>query len=80
MRARLRIRFNEDWSMSAMNRKLRSFFADENGATAVEYALFAAAVSGVIVAIVFSMGGTVDGLFKKSSTEFDKAFVQKASG
>ena len=30
--------------------------------------------------LIYPMGGTVDGLFKKSSTEFDKAFVQKASG
>ncbi len=66
--------------MSAMKRKLQCFFADEQGATAVEYALFAAAVAGVIVMIVFSMGGTVGGLFKKSSTEFDKAFVQKSNG
>ena len=54
--------------------------ADEQGATAVEYALFVAAIAGVIVTIVFSMGGTVDGLFKKSSTEFDKAFVTKSNG
>ncbi len=46
----------------------------------MEYALFAAAISGVIVAIVFSMGGTVEGLFKKTGTEFDKAFAQKDSG
>lgn len=66
--------------MNALKQKPRRFFADEHGATAVEYALFAAAIAGVIVAIVFSMSGTVDGLFKKSSTEFDKAFVTKSSG
>ncbi len=66
--------------MNALKQRLLCFFSDEQGATAVEYALFAAAVAGVIVAIVFSMGGTVDGLFKKSSTEFDKAFVSKGSG
>lgn len=66
--------------MNALKQKQRRFLADEQGATAVEYALFVAAIAGVIVTIVFSMGGTVDGLFKKSSTEFDKAFVTKSNG
>ena len=36
---------------------------DDQGATAVEYALMAAAVAGVIVVIVFALGGQVSGLF-----------------
>lgn len=35
----------------------------DNGATAVEYALMAALVAGVIVAAVLVLGGTVLGLF-----------------
>jgi len=60
--------------MIAMKRKLQAFFANEQGATAVEYALFAASIAGVIVAIVLSLGTTVNGLFVKGNTEFSKVF------
>lgn len=36
----------------------------ERGATAVEYALMAALIAGVIVAVVFVLGQQVLGLFK----------------
>lgn len=36
---------------------------DDQGATAVEYALMVAAIAAVIVAIVFALGGQVSGLF-----------------
>ena len=39
--------------------KLQSFWRDESGATAIEYALIAAGVGGAIVAIVGTLGGNV---------------------
>jgi pilus assembly protein Flp/PilA len=38
---------------------LRSFAANRNGATAIEYSLIAAGIAGVIIAVVFSLGTSV---------------------
>lgn len=43
---------------------------DERGATAVEYALMAAAVAAVIVAIVFALGGQVSSLFDSVNSQW----------
>ena len=43
---------------------LKKFFADESGATAIEYGLIAAGISLVIIAAVNGIGG-------KLSTTFD---------
>ncbi len=59
--------------MKLLKQKMHDFFCDDRGATAVEYALFAASIAGVIVAIVFSLGGSVNSLFVKANTEFGKA-------
>ncbi len=45
--------------MKALKQGLQAFFADEQGATAVEYGLFVAAIAAVIVAIVVTLGNTV---------------------
>jgi pilus assembly protein Flp/PilA len=39
---------------------------DEKGASAVEYGLMVAAIAAIVIAIVFSLGGVVKGVFKKS--------------
>jgi pilus assembly protein Flp/PilA len=36
--------------------KLMRFFKEEDGATAVEYGIFVAAIAAVIVTLVFSIG------------------------
>ncbi len=41
----------------------KALLHDDQGATAVEYALMAAAIAAVIVVIVFALGGQVSGLF-----------------
>lgn len=41
---------------------------DDQGATAVEYALMAAAIAAAIVAIVFVLGVQVRGLFENVTT------------
>ena len=41
----------------------KKFLNDEEGATAVEYAIMASAIAAAIVAIVFTIGIKVDNLF-----------------
>ncbi len=50
--------------MKALKQKLKVFFADERGATAVEYGLFVAAIAAVIVAVVVGLGTKVNSAFK----------------
>ncbi len=66
--------------MKVLRGKLRKFRDDEQGATAVEYALFAASIAGVIVSIVFSLGGSVNNLFTKANTELQKAMPSSSGG
>jgi pilus assembly protein Flp/PilA len=42
-----------------MVKNLIKLFKDEEGATALEYALMAAAVAGVIIVVAFLLGGKV---------------------
>jgi len=51
--------------MSKLIRALRHR-RDEAGASAVEYGLLVAAIAAIIVIIVFTLGGTVRGLFKNT--------------
>lgn len=39
--------------------------SDEAGATAAEYALIAAGIAGIIIAVVFLLGGKVNNLYNK---------------
>ncbi len=49
---------------------LRALVRDESGATAVEYGLMLAAITGVIIAIVLSVGIKVEGLFVSADSIF----------
>mgnify|MGYP000866863876 CR=1 FL=1 len=40
-----------------------NLLADETGATAVEYGIMLAAIAGVVIAVVFSLGLSVSDLF-----------------
>jgi pilus assembly protein Flp/PilA len=44
-------------------KKLMRFFKDEDGATAVEYSIMAAAIAAVIAAIVYAIGTKVENGF-----------------
>jgi pilus assembly protein Flp/PilA len=46
-----------------MTKAIRNLWADESGATAVEYGLMVAAIAAVIIAVVFSVGTKVDTAF-----------------
>ena len=45
--------------VSSAVRLLRRFRADENGTTAIEYALIAAGIGATIAATVYNMGSTL---------------------
>ena len=47
---------------------LKKLFKDQDGATAVEYGLIVAAIAGVIIAIVFTLGGKVNSAFNNVSS------------
>lgn len=47
----------------------RRLVADESGATAIEYALLASLIAGMLIGIVATMGQTVSGLFQDAETE-----------
>ena len=46
-----------------MQRTLTKFFADESGATAIEYGLIAAGIALAIIAIVNGLGSNLNGMF-----------------
>lgn len=52
-------------------RFLRRYLGDTGGATALEYALLAALIAGVIVAAVGATGRSVAGLYSDTSTAFE---------
>lgn len=56
-----------------MLRILRSFMADESGATAIEYGLIAALVSVAAIAALGAMGDSLNSIFGVVSTELDTA-------
>jgi pilus assembly protein Flp/PilA len=46
-----------------MTGRIRTFLADESGATAIEYALIASGVAGAIFAVVGQLGSTVTNMW-----------------
>jgi pilus assembly protein Flp/PilA len=53
--------------------KLRRFFKDEEGVTAIEYGLIAALIAVVIIVAVTAVGTSLDGIFNRVSTALDGA-------
>ena len=62
-----------DSGLIAYNRgmlaKLKSFLADESGATAIEYGLIAAGISVAIITVVNGIGTKLDTKFTSISTQ-----------
>ena len=56
-----------------MFEKIRSFAANESGATAIEYGLIAALISVAGITAFQQMGGSIGETFVKASTEIDNA-------
>ncbi|MBP7648482.1 MAG: Flp family type IVb pilin [Phenylobacterium sp.] len=51
-----------------MTQFLKSFIADESGATAIEYGLIAALIAVVLISSISVLGGKVAGTFDKVGT------------
>jgi pilus assembly protein Flp/PilA len=51
-----------------MSRTLKRFFADEQGATAIEYGLIAAGISIAIIVVVQGVGSNLNNTFTSVST------------
>lgn len=49
---------------------IRRFLAAQEGATAIEYALIASGIAGVLVATLTTLGGTVSGWYMALSSAF----------
>ena len=56
-----------------MIKTIRSFIADESGATAIEYGLIAALVSVAAIAALSALGSALEGIFNEVSTELNNA-------
>ena len=56
---------------TTLNKAIRLFVKDEDGATAIEYGLFAALVGAVIVGTVATLGKQTDAGFTTMSNELD---------
>ena len=53
--------------------KLKAFYQNESGATAIEYGLIAALVSVAGITALQAMGGSLEEMFETVSTELDTA-------
>jgi pilus assembly protein Flp/PilA len=49
---------------------IRRFMRDESGATSIEYAIIAAGVAGVLIAVVYALGGGVTDLYERVSAAY----------
>ena len=56
-----------------MKDQLVKFWKDEEGATAIEYALIAGLIAVVIIGALTLLGNSVDNIFRNISAELDKA-------
>ena len=52
-------------------RSLRDFVRDERGATAIEYALIASGIAGAIIAVVMTMGTSLQAMYTSVSNGFN---------
>ena len=53
---------------TVVKKLLKDFFADQSGATAIEYGLIAAGISLAIIAVVNTLGTTLNAKFTSIST------------
>jgi pilus assembly protein Flp/PilA len=57
--------------INAIKRISREFLRDEDGATALEYGLIAAAIAGVIITVVYLLGGKLNNSFNRVATHIN---------
>jgi pilus assembly protein Flp/PilA len=58
--------------MKNFSQSFKTFLADEEGATAIEYGLLAALIAGVIVGTVKTLGITLESFFSKIEADIKK--------
>ena len=58
-------------SKSRTIRSFREFLRNDSGATAIEYALIASAIAGVIIAVVMGMGTQLQAMYQSVSNGFN---------
>ncbi len=56
--------------LHSMSKKARSFLSAQEGATAIEYALIASGVAGALVAVITTLGGSVNAMWSKLTGMF----------
>lgn len=56
-----------------MKDQLMAFWKDEEGATAIEYALIAGLIAVAIIGALSALGTDIKGLFEKISGQLEKA-------
>jgi len=56
---------------SLMMRSLREFVRADRGTTAIEYALIASGIAGAIIAVVMSVGTSVNGMYTSVSNSLN---------
>ena len=59
-----------------MSKVVTRFFADESGATAIEYGLIAALIAVVLVTVLTSVGNKLQGTFTKIDSALPSAAMQ----
>jgi pilus assembly protein Flp/PilA len=60
--------FSHSWELAHMT-KFVAFLKNESGATAIEYGLIAAGISVAIIAVVNTIGSTLNTKFNSISTQ-----------
>jgi len=58
--------------MSTFTSAVRTFIADEDGVTAIEYAMMAALVAVALIVTITAMGTSIGSVFAKVSSEIAK--------
>ena len=58
-------------SRSPMMRSLHKLFVDDSGTTAIEYAILAAGIAGVLIAVVTSIGTSLNTMYTSVSNGFN---------
>lgn len=56
---------------------IKNFIQEEDGVTAIEYALIAALIAGVIIVAVTSLGGNINSMFTNLNTKIGTSNATK---
>jgi pilus assembly protein Flp/PilA len=60
-----------------LREKMRAFFKNEEGASAIEYSIIAALISVVIITAVTNVGTEINGVFQSIVTDLKAATTPK---